>query len=156
MLFIIILRRYYMSTKTSTAVTASQLTTNWQNGMTAAIPRIQAGVNAVQVNPMEKAAASEAKWAAGVAKAAAANKFSGGCRRITLSDWKTRTAAKVAERMSGGVAAAGANMNAVATQLLTHINSGMSTINAMPTNNLEESIAKQAAWTRHMATFKKQ
>lgn len=136
--------------KSNITITPDQLTTNWKRGMTGNVPKIVEGVNRVSESPMEKAAAAQDKYAAGVQAAVQSGRFAAGLRQVSLSDWKSLTAKKVAERLSSGVEGATAKYNKFGQYLVSTINAGLPQINAMPKLTIEDSIQKMVAWTRFM------
>ena len=76
-------------------------------------------------------------------------------RKVPLSEWKAITKKKVAERLSGGVDAAGDKFEKFSGELNTHIDAGLAAIKAMPDLTIEDSKARAAAWIDHMSKFKR-
>jgi hypothetical protein len=140
--------------KSKINVTPANITQAWQTGMTNAVTKIVTGVNAVTDSPMEKAALAGQKMAQKVQESVANGRHAAGCRSVSLADWKNLTATKVQARLATGVQAAGTKHQTFATWLVNRINTGLPAIAAMPSMTIEDSIARQTAWTRFMASAK--
>lgn len=136
--------------KKGTNITAEEFATNWQQGSTNAIQKTVAGVNRVQESPMEKAANAVDRQVAGVQRAAQSGKTEAALRKVSLQEWKQKTAQKIQERMSGGVAAAKSKVKAFGEYLIPAVNSAMAEINAMPNTTYQERQAKMIAWSNAM------
>lgn len=132
-----------------TALTADQIAARWSQRLTAAIPDIVAGVNAVTVSPGQKAAAAADTWAANVQ--AAKSKFSRNVAKVDLNTWKTVTAAKDQTRIADGATTGQPKMAHAMNVLLPYINQQVSAL--PPRGNLEANIARSAAFIRGMSKF---
>lgn len=141
--------------KTQASVTAQQMTENWSSGLTSNIPKIREGVNRVSESPMEKAAANKDKWIAGINKSFANGSWENGLRKVSLQQWKDITSAKINTSLAAGVQAAQAKYQAIAGQLLSHINNGLPAINNMPSVTLQDSANRMVTWMNHMAGFQR-
>lgn len=137
-------------------ITADQLTKNWQAGMTGAVSKIQAGVNAVTESPGVKAAANAQKAATNYALAVSSGRYAAGQMSYTLQYWKTKTAQKVGERMAGGVQAAGAKHAKFAAWLIPALNDVAATVDTMPSMTFQDSINRmtQQATLMHAKKYK--
>jgi len=137
-------------------ISADQIARNWQNGMTGAVSKIVAGVNAVTESPGVKAAAAANKAAANYAAAVASGRFAAAQQSYTLADWKSKTAQKVQERMAGGVAAAGGKALRFATWLIPALNDVATIVDAMPSMTFQDSINRmtQQATLMHGKKYK--
>ncbi len=136
--------------KSSISITADQFGTNWKNGMTANVTKMQEGISRVQENPMEKAAAAVDKYQAGVNAAVASGRYQAGLMQVNLADWKAVTKQKIGERLSGGVTAAQPKMTKFGQYLIPTINAGLGAIKALPNLTIDDSINRAGAWIRYM------
>lgn len=136
--------------KMNTNITPAEFANNWQSGSTNAVQKTIAGVNRVTESPTEKAADAVDRQVAGVQRAAQSGKTEAALRKVTLQEWKSKTAQKVGERMAGGVAAAKGKMQQFGEYLIPTLNSGMSTVNAMPATTFQERMQKMVAMATYM------
>lgn len=129
------------------------VTDKWANNLGAATDSIKAGVQAVSVSPMEKAAAKADDWANGVMRSK--DKFQRGLRRVSLADWQTATIEKGVPRVSSGAQAAKPKMQAFMTEFLPHVDRIAQQVRAMPKGGLDNGIARATAQIRGNATFRR-
>lgn len=143
--------------KTELTITPSSWADNWAGGMTSKVQKIKDGVNRVTESPMEKAAASVDRQVEGVRRAAESGKTQAALRKVTLAEWKSKTAQKVGERLAGGVTAAKPKVQQFATEYGPVVSQLMGTVNAMPANTFEERMQKAMAWGQglHENPYKK-
>lgn len=132
-------------------MTPQQLATNWQNGLTGAVQKIKDGIGRVTESPMQKAAAQQDKWVAGIQKAATSGRWANSLNAVDLQTWKTVTAQKVGERLAGGAAAAVPKVQKFAAWLIPQVNAASQTISGMPSQTLQDSINRVAAFMTAMA-----
>lgn len=116
---------------------------------------MQAGVNRVTDNPMEKAAAKADKMKANLVKAIDDGKWQRGLRKVSLDDWKKGMIEKGIPRIAQGIDGAAAKVEDFASQLLPHIDKGKAAIANMPDVTLEQNIARMTNFVRHMSNFKR-
>jgi len=133
----------------SVKLSPAEITAKWQKRLTQAIPDIQAGINRVNENPMQKAAAQADKWHQKVLESK--EKWQNSMNKISLEDWKRKTSQKVGQRMSGGVQEAQAKHQAFAKYLVDTLNSVLPEIHNMPKLTLEDSKARVTAYMDKMA-----
>lgn len=132
-----------------TALTPDQVAAKWSQRLTAAIPDIVAGVNAVTVSPGQQAAAAADTWASNVQNAK--SKFARNVAKVDLNTWKTVTAAKDQARIADGATQGQPKMANAMAKLLPYINQQ---VNSLPARgNLEANIARSAAFIRGMSKF---
>lgn len=124
----------------------------WARNLGQAAPDIQAGIARVSQAPGQKAAAASGKWLAKVTQAE--DKFRTGSARVTLADWQ-KAATDGVSRVAAGANAKMGKMESFATEFYAHLDRGSGAINAMPTNTVEDGVAKAAAQIRHNAAFKR-
>jgi len=132
-------------------LTPEQVADKHASRLTAAIPDVIAGINAVTVNPMETAAAASGKWIASLMQAEA--KWKRNIGKVTLEEWKRQTADKGAPRIAAGIQAARAKQVDFYSRLLPFEATLQAKVNAMADTTLQDSIAKVTAWMTGMQDF---
>jgi len=70
---------------------------------------------------------------------------------VSLEDWKTKTSAKVAERLSGGVDGAMSKREKFDTWLVSTLNEVLPKVDAMPDMTLEDSVNRVRTMMEHMS-----
>lgn len=133
-------------------VSPSDGANKWARNLGASTSDVQAGIARVSVAPGQKAAQQSGKWLTKVTQAE--DKFKRNVGRVTLQDWQ-KAASDGASRIAAGANAKKSKMESFATEFYAHLDRGMAAINAMPTNTVEDGIAKAAAQIRHNAAFKR-
>lgn len=133
-------------------VSPAEATEKWKRNTSAATQDVIRGVKAVEQAPGAKAAAASGKWLARVSSAEAKYKQNVGA--VSLADWQAATEAG-ASRIAAGVQAKAGKMERFMADFLPHLDRGRAAIAQMPTNTLEESIAKMATQVRHNAAFRR-
>ena len=136
-------------------VNAAEFRERHATGLKRSTERIRKGVERVTESPMEKAVAQKEKMRQNVNAALDSGKWEAGLARVSLSEWKAKFLAKGITNIASGVDASAAKIEAFASQLLSYESTLQSKIDAMPSMTLEDSIARQTAWTRGMADFKR-
>ena len=113
------------------------------------------GIQRTNVNPAAEAAKQASKWQTKVTSQEARDKFVRNLGKVSATDWQNAAVNVGAPRLSQGVEAARAKIEAIAGPLLSHIDAGQSKIKGMPSVTLEDGIARSNAFIRHMAEFGK-
>lgn len=124
----------------------------WQQNLGAAQTRYTAGIQAVTTAPNQLAAQAADRYLAGVQqnmpKYVAAN------QAVTLQAWQQAAINKGGARLASGAQAAQPKMQTVFTQLFPYI---QQVVGSLPSRgDLEQNIARSAAFQRGMAKFVKQ
>lgn len=136
------------------ALTPQQISEKWLRNLSASGQDAAAGVNALQENPMQKAASKKAKMRQNLLAAIDSGKWEEGLLAVNFADWKKAYIEKGVPRMSQGAAASVGKMTAYMQQLLPYQDSLKSKISTMPDLTLEDSGQRMLAWMRGMAEFK--
>lgn len=131
--------------------TPQSATQKWLTNLSAAAPSMTAGAQAVQVAPGQSAAAAADKWLARVT--ASKQKFINNVSAVSLSQWQQAYINIGVPRVAQGAQAKQGKMQAFMSQFLPYLQTGLATIDKMPTNTLEDGIAKSAAMIRYNAKF---
>lgn len=121
----------------------------------AAIPDIQAGIQKVTENPMQKAATKKAKMLQNVTEAVQSGKWEAGLRRVSLDEWKQKFTEKGVNRIAQGIDSSKDKVVAFASQLLEYEKSLKAQIDQMPDLTLEDSLNRMTTWMRGMSKFRR-
>jgi len=123
--------------------------------LTKSIPDVKSGIDRVKESPTAKAAAKEDKWFSGLQRAKSSGKWKRGLLSVTLDAWKTKTRDIGADRIAGGVAAAGDKMAGFYGKLFPFQEKLQAKIAAMPDTSLQDSISRMTSWVTGMVEFDK-
>lgn len=137
--------RLFMPGLTPNAVAA-----DWASRLAASTTKIKAGVQRVSTSPGALAARQKTVWAANVA--AAKTKWASRLAALPLATWQTDMITKGVPRIASGAQAAQTKVATVMTQLLPFIDRTVASLPAR--GNLEQNIARSAAFIRGMSQFK--
>jgi hydroxymethylglutaryl-CoA reductase len=110
-----------------------------------------AGVQAVTKAPGLAAAAASGKWLAKVT--AAQQKFATNVSAVSLQSWQNSMVNIGIPRVAQGAQAKQGKVQAFMTQFLPYLQTGVATIDAMPSNTLEDGVARASAMIRYNAKF---
>jgi hypothetical protein len=126
------------------ALNGAQIAKRWLQGVssTAAQEKYKEGVDAVTVHPGQLAAAQADKMKANVVAAIESNLWQTRVQKGTLGDWKTRTKAKGASRLSTGATASLDKYTEAANKMAPVWEDIKITAQGMPSNTMEEKLAK--------------
>jgi hypothetical protein len=133
--------------------TSAQATAKWLSGLQNATARMTQGAQAVQTAPGQAAAAASAKWLAKVT--ASQQKFATNVAKVSLQDWQNAYVTTGIPRVSQGAQQKQGKVTAFMDQFLPYLNTGLQTIDKMPSTTLEDGIARATAMIRYNAKFKK-
>lgn len=123
----------------------------WATNLGAASQAYTAGVQAVQQAPGQAAANAADRYLAGVQ--AGLPKFKTNSAAVTLGDWQNAAVTKGAPRLASGATAAQPKMANVLTQLFPYIDQVRTSL--PPRGDIEQNIARAAAFARGMNKFQK-
>ena len=112
---------------------------------------MQAGAMAVQTAPGSLAAAAADKWLAKLQ--ASKQKFINNVGAVSLSQWQQAYVNIGIPRVAQGAQAKQGKVQNFMSQFLPYLQAGSATIDKMPTNTLEDGIAKASAQIRYNAKF---
>lgn len=131
-----------------------QATAKWLTGMQGSTERMTAGAQAVQTAPGVAAAAAKQKWLARVT--AAVDKFAANVGAVSLQSWQASYINIGIPRVASGAQAKQGKVLAFQSQWLPYLQTGLQTIDKMPSVTLEDGIARATAMIRYNAKFKRQ
>lgn len=128
-------------------------TTKWVQNLSGSTARITAGVNRVTTAPGQAAAAQKQKWLTKTTNAA--DKWATNVGRVSLSDWQNAMNTIGVQRIATGAQAKQSKMQNFMQAFLPFLQTGVQTIDKMPSTTLEDGIARASAMIRYNATFKR-
>jgi hypothetical protein len=127
-------------------VTSQQWLTNWANGLNGAGAKIKAGVGRVSVAPGVAAAAKEQKMLTNTTAAIQSGKWSKNVQSVSLSAWQTSMTNKGIANISSGTAQAQQTKVNQITQMLADNDAAVAAVAAMPTDTIQQRMAKAVAF----------
>ena len=136
-------------------VNPQEFAAKWSGRLNSATEDIRRGVSRVTTAPTELAAQKKDKMRAKVVEAIDSGKWEQGLRRVSLSDWQAAMTDVGIGRIAAGTQAAIPKVEAFASELLPHIESGQSRVAGMPDVTLEDSINRMTTFVRHMSEFRR-
>lgn len=137
-----------MAAKDPAAVAAK-----WAQNLGSATQHIQAGVDAVQTAPGQKAAAQKNLWLQQLQ--ANADKWARNVSAVSLTDWQQAMRDKGIARIGTGAQAAIPKMTSFLGQFLPHVESVAQQVRAMPKGGLANAEARVLAQMRGNAAFRR-
>ena len=126
----------------------------WAQRLGSASDSIRQGVNAVQTNPAERAAARQDAYIAGVQRAVSDGRYARGLRRVTLQSWQEAMLNKGLPRISSGATAAVPKMQAFLEKFLPHQEALKTKLASMPRGDLQQNIARMVMAVEHNSQFR--
>lgn len=132
---------------------AAQVAQKWAQNLGASTTSIQNGVNAVQTAPGQIAASRQALMKAKLNAAIDSGKWASRVGNVSLSDWKSAMLNKGVQRVASGAQAAQPKMQAFLTDFLPVAAQVSQTVDAMPKNTIEDSVARAGAAIRAFAQW---
>lgn len=131
--------------------TPQMATDKWVTNLSGAGERMKAGAMNVKTSPGVLAAQAADKWLAKVT--AAKDKFARNSRAVTLEAWRDAYTTTGVSRVAQGAQAKKQKVLDFQTQFQAYLQSGAATIDAMPTNTVEDGVNKAAAQIRFNSKF---
>lgn len=136
---------------TKVKLSPADISEKWARRTKGAVSDIQAGIDRVTESPAAKAVAKQEKMKANLLKSIDDGTWAKRLGEVSLEDWKTKTRAKVAERLAGGVDGATAKRQKFDAHLVNTINEILPKIDAMPDMTLEDSVNRVRTFMDHMS-----
>lgn len=131
-------------------LTPAEISDKWARRTKAAVSDAVAGVNRVTESPTAKAAAKADKMKANLIAAIDDGTWAKRLNGVSLEEWKTKTAAKIGERLAGGVDGAAAKRGKFDAWLVGTLNEVLPTIDALPDLTIEDSVNRVRTFMEHM------
>ena len=125
----------------------------WGSNLTASIPSITAGVNAVTEAPSARAVRKADDYLAGVIDKV--DKWKRNLGNVTLEDWRSNTINIGIPRLTTGVAKGTNKVTKFMQQWLPYEDGLKTKLAGMPKGGIEQSIARATEAIRYNAAFQK-
>lgn len=125
----------------------------WAQRTSGAVDDYNRGIDRVNVAPGAKAAQNQAGYVSGVQRSA--NKWAARVGAVSLEEWRAAAKEKGAQRLAGGVQQAEGKMAQFFAEVQPHIEAGQAQVARMPRGDVEQGIARAAAFMRHMSQFRR-
>ena len=116
---------------------------------------IIAGINRVDKAPTLQAAEKKNKMLTKLTEAVNKGKWEAGLRRVTLEDWRKKTAEVGVPRISAGIDAAADKVVGFATEFLPFVDGISKKVRAMPDQTIDDSINRMTTQVRETSKFKR-
>ncbi|MBC7343859.1 MAG: hypothetical protein H5U03_00200 [Clostridia bacterium] len=136
-------------------LTPDQFAEKLARRLKAAIPDMQAGIQAVSEAPTAKAAAKKEKMKSRLVAKIDDGTWENRLKAVSLEEWKKKAAEIGTQRVAAGIDAATDKVKRFAEQLLPYQESLKAQVDKMPDLTLEDSINRMTTWVRGMAKFRK-
>jgi hypothetical protein len=138
------------------AKTAAQVAQKWATNLAGSTASIQAGVQAVTVNPAQQAAAAVNQYLAGVQQAVADGSYVNGLSKVTLQSWQQAMLVKGVPRIASGATAAQPKFQAFMGSWLPYMQQLQQTLQATPRGDLQTNIQRAVTAMNFAAAYKGQ
>jgi len=135
---------------TKVKLTPAQTSEKWARRTKGAVADAVAGVNRVTESPTAKAASKQTKMLTNLTASIQDGTWAKRLEGVSLDEWKTKTAAKMAERLAGGVDGAAAKREKFDTWLVGTLNEVLPAIDAMPDLTIEDSVNRVRTLMEHL------
>lgn len=137
--------------------TAQQAADAWVAALQSAATqaRIRRGVESVSESPTAAAARALPKFLANVTQAVNDGSMAEALNSVSKSEWIKAFIDKGLSRIGPGATAAKSKVVQFLTEFLPHVEAGAAQVRSMPSNTLEDNIARSAAMIRHNAEFRR-
>lgn len=123
----------------------------WAQKMGQATQAYTDGINGVSVAPGIAAARASGKWL--MKLQASQPKFEKNVSAVTLTEWQSAAVNKGAQRLAGGATQALPRFEAFTSSFFTYLKNGKARIDAMPTDTLDQALAKANEQARYNAAY---
>jgi hypothetical protein len=137
------------------ALTTQQVLEKWAANARGASSAYVAGVRGTTSNPGELAAQAADKYATGCAEAVASSRYQDGCRAVSPAQWKDACEKIGVPRLGTGIDKGKPKMQAFLQEFLPAQSAVTEQVKAMPSNTLEDRLARMVAQARGTAALKR-
>jgi len=136
-------------------LTAKEFQEKHARRLKASVDDMRKGVERVTESPTAAAAKKQDKMRSRILESIDNGKWAAGLNRVSLDEWKDKMITKGVTRVASGIDGAAAKVEAFASELLPHIDSGQNKIKGMSDVTLEDNITRMTTFIRHMSEFKR-
>lgn len=144
--------------KGKVTLTPDRITDKWQRRMKGSVQDIQAGLDAMQIDPGQAAVAKQDKMLQNIQRSITDGTWAKRRLAVSKQQFVEVTKRKVAQRLSSGVDEALPKRQRFDNYLVNTLNSVLPQIQNMPDMTLEDSVNRVRALMEHMSNnpYKKQ
>lgn len=135
--------------------TADQVANKWKTRAGAAGTDWINGIKRTDVDPAQAAVAQRPKWVAKMTDPATHDKWATNLGLVTKASWQASCEAKGPARYTSGINAAVDKYRQRIAGVLSHIQVGLTALEALPNVTIEDAIARSGQFIRHMATYRR-
>ena len=140
--------------KEAVRLSADRITEKWGRKLKAAGPDIQAGIDAMTVDPGEKAVAAQDKMLANLTESVTSGVWAKRRLQVTKEDWKKITKEKVSKNLATGVDQATPKRKRFDNWLVGRLNGILPTVAGMADMTFEDSMARIRTQLEYMKSEK--
>lgn len=131
-------------------VTPEQYAEKQARRLKGATEDIRRGIENVTEAPGMKAAAAQQKMMDNLMESITSGKWAANVSAVTLDEWRQKILDKGIGRIAAGIDAAQPKQILMAQKLLAAVDAAKAKVDAMPKNNIDDSINRMVAYTREM------
>jgi len=136
------------------ALDTAEIVSRWERGMATAAEKYKKGIQNTTVNPMERAAASADRYAAGVQRAVSEGRYQRGLARVSKDQWQQASIDKGAARLASGAAASRPKYTEFWTRFGPYLQNVKDRVRQMPRGTLEENLNRMMENARLLSQFR--
>lgn len=140
--------------KEAVRLSADRISEKWGRKLKAANPDIQAGIDAMTVDPGERAVAAQGKMLANLQESITNGTWAKRRLQVSKEEWKRITKDKVAKNLSTGVDNAASKRKRFDNWLVGRLNGILPTVAAMSDMTFEDSMARIRTQLEYMKAEK--
>lgn len=131
-------------------VTAQEWLDKHARNLTNALPDIRRGIERVTEAPGQKAAAAQDKMQQNLVESIQSGRWASRVAAVSLPEWKQAALDKGLNRIAGGVEASKTKNRPKIERLLSTVDAVKSSVDGMPKNTFQDSIARMNAFVTGM------
>lgn len=132
-----------------------QVLEKWVRNATGGVQSYRDAIQALSVNPLQKAADKSDDWQQRVSDPRTKEKYAQGLRRYSFEEWKAKTSTVGANRISEGIRQAAPRMRAFLAELLPYTQSLKERIRSMPKRSDADADARLQTAVAAMRAFRR-
>ncbi len=133
--------------------TPEAATAKWTRNISAATQDITRGVQAVTTAPGQAAAAQSQKWLQNIQNSV--GKWKSRVAAVSLADWQQSMINIGIPRIAQGAQQKQGKVTAFMQEFLPYLQTGVATVERMPSLSLEDNIQRAVAMIRHNSKFQR-
>lgn len=134
--------------------TADEISQAWGSNLKSAVPKMQAGVDRVDVNPCEEAVKQQDKMKANLVRSIDEGRWANGLSKVSKTDWQSVTKAKISSNLASGVDSSMPKRRKFDSWLVSTLNTVLPEIADMPSMTTQDNINKAVAYMTSMSQHK--